>query len=106
QRPVGLDPPTANMTSAGTWVHDIVDRSARGEIDATEDALFAALDELWDKKVFESDAIEHRRKLDSREMLRRWLAMDGKLDTLASEVGFEFPIDGATMRGRIDRVVR
>jgi RecB family exonuclease len=39
-------------------------------------------------------------------MLRRWLKNDGKLQTLASEVAFEFPIDGATMRGRIDRVVR
>jgi len=103
---LGLDPDTSHQMLVGTWVHDIVDRCARGEIDATEDALVAALDELWDEKVFESVAIEHRRKLDSKEMLRRWLAMDGKLDTLASEVGFEFPIDGATMRGRIDRVVR
>ena len=39
-------------------------------------------------------------------MLRLWLRIDGKFDTLASEVAFEFPIDGATMRGRIDRVVR
>jgi RecB family exonuclease len=39
-------------------------------------------------------------------MLRRWLAKDAGLDTLASEVAFEFPIDGAVMRGRIDRVVR
>jgi len=103
---LGLDPDTSHQMLVGTWVHDIVDRCARGEIDATEDGLLAALDDLWDPTVFESVAIEHRRKLDSREMLRRWLAMDGKLDTLASEVGFEFPIDGATMRGRIDRVVR
>ncbi|HJT38367.1 MAG TPA: PD-(D/E)XK nuclease family protein, partial [Actinomycetota bacterium] len=56
--------------------------------------------------VFDSVAIEHRRKLDSQEMLRLWLKIDGNLDTLASEVAFEFPIDGAIMRGRIDRVVR
>ena len=103
---LGLDPDTSHQMLVGTWVHDIVDRCARGEIAATNDALLAALDDLWDPTVFESVAIEHRRKLDSQEMLRRWLDKDGKLDTLASEVAFEFPIDGATMRGRIDRVVR
>lgn len=103
---LGLDPDTSHAMLVGTWVHDIVDRCARGEIAATADALHVALDELWDPTVFESVAIEHRRKLDSREMLRRWLAKDGSLDTLASEVAFEFPIDGAVMRGRIDRVVR
>jgi superfamily I DNA/RNA helicase/RecB family exonuclease len=103
---LGLDTETSHQMLVGTWVHDIVDRCARGEIEQTEDALVAALDELWDPAVFESVAIEHRRRIDSEEMLRRWLRVDGKLDTLASEVAFEFPIDGATMRGRIDRVVR
>ncbi|MGZ4241293.1 MAG: ATP-dependent helicase [Actinomycetota bacterium] len=103
---LGLDPDTSHAMLVGTWVHDIVDRCARGEIGATEDALLAALEELWDPTVFESVAIEHRRKIDSQEMLRRWLAKDGSLETLASEVAFEFPIDGALMRGRIDRVVR
>jgi len=103
---LGLDPDTSHQMLVGTWVHDIVDRCARGEIAGTEEALLAALDELWDPTVFESVAIEHRRKLDCREMLRRWLATDGNLETLASEVAFEFSIDGAVMRGRIDRVVR
>src|SRR5256885_7767478 len=91
---------------AGRGVPDIVARGARGESGGREEALPAAPDGRGAPTVFESVAIEHRRKLDSQEMLRRWLAKDGSLDTLASEVAFEFPIDGATMRGRIDRVVR
>lgn len=103
---LGLDTETSHFMLVGTWVHDIVDRCARGEIPATEEALLAALDEMWDPTTFGAVAIEHRRRLDAEEMLRRWLAKDGKLDTLVSEVAFEFPIDGAKMRGRIDRVVR
>ena len=103
---LGLDTETSHYMQVGTWVHDIVDRCARGEIAATEGALLQSLDEVWDPSVFDSIAIEHRRKLDSQEMLRRWLDKDGSLDTLVSEVAFEFPIDGAVMRGRIDRVVR
>ncbi|HVL33211.1 MAG TPA: PD-(D/E)XK nuclease family protein, partial [Actinomycetota bacterium] len=103
---LGLDPRTSHQMLVGTWVHDIVDRCSRGEIDKNQEALVAALDEVWDPAVFDSVAIEHQRRKDCEEMLRRWLATDGKLETLASEVAFEFPIDGAVMRGRIDRVVR
>ncbi|MFN2614070.1 MAG: ATP-dependent helicase [Actinomycetota bacterium] len=103
---LGLDPQTSHQMLVGTWVHDIVDKCARGEIAASEEALIAALDEVWDPKVFEATAVEHRRRLDSEEMLRRWLRTDGQQAVLATEVGFEFPIDGAIMRGRIDRVVR
>lgn len=103
---LGLDPEQTHQMQVGSWVHDVVDRCARGEVAAEEGALIAALDEWWDPSVFPSVAIEHRRRIDCEEMLRRWLAMDGDLDTLASEVDFSFPIDGAVMRGRIDRVVR
>lgn len=103
---LGLDPESTHQMLVGTWVHDIVERVQRGEILATEPAVLHALDEIWDPNVFDSVALEHRRKLDSQEMLRRWLRIDANLDTKATEVAFEFPIDGAVIRGRIDRVVR
>ncbi|HEX9774768.1 MAG TPA: ATP-dependent DNA helicase [Actinomycetota bacterium] len=103
---LGLDTSESHQMRVGTWIHDIVDRASRGDIPLTEEALLAALGEVWDPAIFDSVAVEHRRRLDSEEMLRRWLDQDGKLDTLASEVAFEFPLRGATMRGRIDRVVR
>ena len=106
QTELGLDPSQSHQMLVGTWVHDIIDRASRKEIEDSEDALFAALDALWDPTIFGSIAIEHQRKIDCREMLRRWLKIDGPLDTLASETPFEFPIEKATMRGRIDRVVR
>lgn len=103
---LGLDPSETHQMLVGTWVHDIVDRCARGEIDRSEDALLAALAARWDPSIFPSEAVEHRRRLDSEEMLRRWLRTDGDLATLESEVSFEFPLDGAVMRGKIDRIVR
>jgi superfamily I DNA/RNA helicase/RecB family exonuclease len=103
---LGLDPATSHQMLVGTWIHDIVDRCARGEIPKTTDAMEAALDALWDPSIFEGPAIEDRRKRDCRAMLAAWLKADGNLPTLASEVDFAFPVDGALVRGRIDRLVR
>ena len=103
---LGLDPATSHQMLVGTWVHDIVDRCGQGFIPATEEALYAELDKVWDPSIFEGPAIEHRRKQDCRDMLRVWLKTDGNLPTLASEVAFAFPVDGALVRGRIDRLVR
>ncbi len=103
---LGLDPATSHQMLVGTWVHDLVDRCSRGDIEPSIEALTAALDEVWDPTIFDGRSIERRRYRDCVEMLRAWLACDGTLDTLASEVGFEFPVDGAVLRGRIDRLVR
>jgi ATP-dependent exoDNAse (exonuclease V) beta subunit len=103
---LGLDPASTHQMLVGTWVHGIVERVDKKEIEATEAAMIEALDAVWDERVFESVAIAHRRRIDAEEMLRRWLKVDGKLDTKATEVAFEFDIEGATIRGRIDRIVR
>ncbi|MFA5890066.1 MAG: ATP-dependent DNA helicase [Actinomycetota bacterium] len=103
---LGLDPASSHQMQVGSWVHDIVDLCARGEIPMTPAALIEALDKVWDPSIFDGIAMERQRRKDSEKMLRRWLEVDGELETLASEVWFEFPVNGAVVRGRIDRVVR
>jgi superfamily I DNA/RNA helicase/RecB family exonuclease len=102
---MGLDPDETYQMWMGSLVHRIIDRCQRGEIPRTVDALHAALEEAWNPSVFPNRAIEHRRFLDAKEMLRRWRDHESP-DIERSEVGFRFPIDGAVLRGRIDAVFR
>ena len=88
----------------GSVIHEIIDRTQRGEIEKTNDALLAALDEMWDPQAFPNRALEQQRHRDAKKMLRQWLADKSTGDAIASEIAFEFPIDGAVMRGKIDAV--
>jgi superfamily I DNA/RNA helicase/RecB family exonuclease len=101
---MGLDPERSHQMWVGTVVHDIVDRVQRGEIERSEEAMLAALDADWREDVFPNRALERQRLLDARKMLRQWLADETLGEPIASEVGFEFPLDGAVVRGRIDAV--
>jgi superfamily I DNA/RNA helicase len=103
---MGLDPERSHQMWVGTVIHDIVDRVQRGEIERSEEAVLAALDADWREDVFPNRALERQRLLDARKMLRQWLADDTLGEPIASEVEFEFPLDGAVVRGRIDAVYR
>jgi RecB family exonuclease len=103
---MGLDPERSHQMWVGTVIHDIVDRVQRGEIERSEEAVLAALDADWRQDVFPNRALERQRLLDARKMLRQWLADDTLGEPIASEVEFEFPLDGAVVRGRIDAVYR
>ncbi|HXF56839.1 MAG TPA: ATP-dependent DNA helicase [Actinomycetota bacterium] len=102
---MGLDPETTYQMWLGTVVHSIIDRVHRGEVEATPHGLRRALDQAWRPDVFPNQAVEHRRYLDARDMLERWLNYERR-DALRSEVAFEFPLDGAVLRGRIDAIFR
>jgi superfamily I DNA/RNA helicase/RecB family exonuclease len=102
---MGLDPDETHQMWVGSLVHGIIDRVQRREIDRDVAAMHAALEEAWRPEVFPNRAIEHRRLLDARAMLARW-AHHEQPDPVASEIWFEFPLDGAIVRGRIDAVFR
>jgi superfamily I DNA/RNA helicase/RecB family exonuclease len=102
---MGLDPDETYQMWMGSLVHRIIDRCQQGEIPRTVDALHAVLEEAWNPTVFPNRAIEHRRFLDAKDMLRRWIDHESP-DIERSEVRFRFPIDGALLRGRIDAVFR
>lgn len=103
---LGLDPDQTHNMLVGSWVHDIVDRCAQGDVPATDEALLAELRAVWKPEAFPNNAIEDRARRECEAMLKRWLAADGKVKPLATEVEFAFDIEGARLRGFIDRVAR
>jgi len=102
---LGLDPEQTYQMWVGSTVHGIVDRTQKGEIPRDLTALHAALDDAWRPGLFPNRAVEHRRYLDARDMLSRWFRGEAG-EPERSEVWFEFPLDGASIRGRIDAVFR
>lgn len=103
---MGLDPERSHQMWVGTLIHDIVDQVQRGVLERSEEAVFAALDSAWREDIFPNRALERQRLLDARKMLRQWLVDDTLGEPIASEVAFEFPLNGAVVRGRIDAVYR
>lgn len=102
---LGLDPDETYQMWVGTAVHRIIDRAQKGDLPRELEALVAELDSAWRPELFPNRAVEHRRYLDARGMLQRWLENEHP-DPVMSEKWFEFPIDGATLRGRIDAIFR
>lgn len=102
---LGLDPDQSFQMWLGSLVHDIIDRVQREELPRDLEAMYGALDERWRPEVFPNRAIEHRRYLDARDMLVRWFHHE-QAEPEMSEVWFEFPLDGAVIRGRIDAIFR
>jgi RecB family exonuclease len=100
---MGLDPEQSFQMWLGSVIHSIIDRVQRGEIPREKEPVLAALEEVWRPELFPNAAIEHRRRIDARQMLSRWIEHE-HAEPLASEVGFEFPIGDAILRGKIDAV--
>jgi superfamily I DNA/RNA helicase/RecB family exonuclease len=102
---MGLDPEATFQMWLGSLVHAVIDRVQRGELPRDEAVLHRELDRSWRSDVFPNRAIEHRRYLDAQDMLSRWIHHETDR-IVRSEVWFEFPIDGAVVRGRIDAIFR
>lgn len=105
QTELGLDPDATHYMWLGSLIHDIIDRVQRGELDRDPRVVLAALDEGWDSAPFPNRAMEHRRYLDARGMLERWIDHE-QANPERSEVAFSIPIGGAVLRGRIDAIFR
>jgi superfamily I DNA/RNA helicase len=91
----------------GKLVHDLIDRCERGEIDRSLDALVAALEAEWQDAPFPSRAVSAAfKKLAVDRMLPNWFETFGALPAAenGTEVRFQFPFDGATISGAIDRI--
>jgi len=102
---MGLDPEQSYQMWLGAVIHEIIEDASHGRIARDWDALNAALKARWNTSVFPNRAVMHRRYLDARQMLWRWFKEETP-DPAFSEVAFEFPIDGAILRGKIDAVFR
>ena len=88
----------------GSLVHDIIDHVQRGELDRSLEAMTAALDAAWLPEAFPNRALERQRRVDAGKMLRQWLTDQTTGESIASEIAFRFPLDGAVIRGKIDAV--
>jgi RecB family exonuclease len=102
---MGLDPEQSFQMWLGSVIHDIIDRVQKGEIPREENAINAVLADAWRPELFPNRAIEHRRRLDAEEMLRRWMKGE-QAQVEHSEVGFEYPLGDAVIRGKIDAIFR
>jgi RecB family exonuclease len=102
---MGLDPEQSYQMWLGSVIHEIIDRVQRDEVPREEEPVMALLAQMWEPNRFPSRAIEHRRRLDAEDMLRRW--MSGEQATVEhSEVSFEYPLGDAIIRGKIDAIFR
>jgi superfamily I DNA/RNA helicase/RecB family exonuclease len=103
---MGLDPERSHNMWLGSLIHDLIDRVQKGELPRKESVLLQELDRLWRTDVFWSRALERQRRRDAEKMIRQWVRDASTGEILASEVPFEFQVDGAVVRGRIDSVFR
>lgn len=106
QRELGLDPSSSHAMRVGSWVHEVIEHASKHEIPLDIEALHAALAELWDPTVFPNPAIESQARRDCAVTLQRWIDSDGTIEPLAVEADFRFAVEGALIRGKIDRIVR
>jgi superfamily I DNA/RNA helicase/RecB family exonuclease len=107
---LGLDQEQSHYMVFGSLVHQIIEEASlkmlEGQPTPTLDELLARLDELWDPSIFDNTAMEHTRKRDAIDCLRRWHETDTQQLPLAVEAEFAFQHGPATVRGKIDRIVR
>lgn len=103
---MGLDPERTHHLWLGSLIHEMIDQVQQGELPRDEAALLAVLDERWRPEVFPFRAVERQRRRDAERMIRQWLNDDGPGELLESETAFEFPLDGAVIRGRVDAIFK
>ena len=103
---MGLDTERSHYMWLGSALHDLIDRTQKGDLPRTEEAMLGALDQMWRADAFPNRALERQRYLDARKMIRLWLRDEGYGQVLDSERRFEFRLDGATIRGVIDALFR
>jgi superfamily I DNA/RNA helicase len=91
----------------GKLVHELIERCEKGQIERSLEALAGALESEWQDAPFPSRAVSAAfKRLAIEKMLPNWFESFGALPAVdgGTEVEFEFELDGATIRGKIDRI--
>jgi putative RecB family exonuclease len=102
---LGLGRPVGYQAWVGSLVHRIIEDCEKGEVERTLEALVAEVDRRWRPQEFPARAVsEAWRSLAKRRMLPNWFERYGAYPASATERGFEFDHDGATIVGYIDRI--
>ena len=102
---LGLEGAAGYHAWVGHLVHGLIEECERGDIERSEEALVAAAEASWRPQEFPSFAVsEAFRRSVTRVMLPAWFDEYGRTPALDQELHFEFPLEGATVSGYIDRV--
>jgi len=102
---LGLARPAGYHAWVGKLVHRIIEDCENGLIPRSAEALVAEAEQRWRPEQFPSLAVsEAFRRLVTELMLPNWFANYADKSSLATEVGFSFELEGATVAGYIDRI--
>jgi superfamily I DNA/RNA helicase len=102
---LGLGKPVGYHAWVGSLVHRIIEDCEKGEVPRDLDSLTAEVDRRWRPQEFPATAVsEAWRALAKSRMLPNWFERYGAHPAAATERGFEFDYDGASIVGYIDRI--
>jgi RecB family exonuclease len=102
---LGLGRPVGYHAWVGSLVHGLIEECEKGAVPRTLEALRDEVDRRWRPQEFPATAVsEAWRTLAKDRMLPNWFERYGEHPAAATERGFEFDYDGATIVGYIDRI--
>jgi superfamily I DNA/RNA helicase/CRISPR/Cas system-associated exonuclease Cas4 (RecB family) len=102
---LGLDPVGGYQAWVGRLVHTIIEDCERGLVERSPGGFRRVLEERWDESRFPSFAISEAERANAHHVLvDNWFARYAELPATAVEQVFEFELDGALIRGKIDRI--
>lgn len=100
---LGLDPTSTEAMKFGTWMHALFEAVHNRRINDPP-TLMRAYRDLFDETVFPNKAIANQYRRDGEKMLELFWKHEFTQDNVYTELDFEFPYEGAILRGRIDRL--
>jgi RecB family exonuclease len=102
---LGLGRSVGYQAWVGKLVHKLIEDAEKGAIQKEPNAILKVLAERWREQEFPSKAVSAAfRTIVEQKMLPNWWNNYAKGESLAVECRFEFPFDGVTIAGVIDRV--
>jgi hypothetical protein len=104
---LGLDPGGGYQAWVGRLIHGLIERIEAGELERTPEAFVAAIEAAWEAERFPSYAISEAERLNAtRVLVPNWFRGYGEHPAEAggTERYFTFALNGAEIRGKIDRI--
>ena len=102
---LGLGRPVGYHAWVGSLVHGLIEECEKGSVPRSLEDLQREVDRRWRPQEFPATAVsEAWRTLAKERMLPNWFQRYGEQPAAATERGFEFEYDGATIVGFIDRI--
>ncbi|TMK47565.1 MAG: PD-(D/E)XK nuclease family protein, partial [Actinobacteria bacterium] len=102
---LGLDPGGGYQAWVGRLIHQLIEDVENGKVERTQAAFIEALNERWQEPRFPSYAVsEAERRHAIRVLIPNWFKRYADLPAEATEQAFRFEYEGATIKGKIDRI--